>query len=81
MPYSFRGLLQLNTLVKGRDLGGEAEPELSGSKTVFLSPGLSYSITRDAELCGFLQLPIYRYVNGIQLSASHALVFGITTRF
>jgi hypothetical protein len=23
----------------------------------------------------------YRYVNGIQLSASYALVFGITTRF
>ncbi len=78
---SFRGLLQLNTLVKGRDSGEEAEPELSGSKTVFLSPGLSYSITRDAELYGFFQLPIYRYVNGIQLSASSALVFGITTRF
>ncbi len=38
-------------------------------------------VTRDAELYGFLQLPIYRYVSGIQLSASHALVFGITTRF
>ena len=78
---SFRGLLQLNTLVKGRDSGEEAEPELSGSKTVFLSPGISYSITHDAELYGFLQLPIYRYVNGIQLSASRAWVFGVTTRF
>jgi hypothetical protein len=78
---SLRGLLQLNTLVKSRDSGAEAEADLSGSTSVFLSPGLSYSVARDLEFYGFVQLPIYRYVNGVQLSANRAWVFGLTTRF
>lgn len=78
---SLRGLLQVNTLVKSRDAGAEAEPDLSGSTTVFLSPGLSWSATRDFEVYGFFQLPVYRYVNGVQLSADRAYVMGVTTRF
>lgn len=78
---SLRGLVQLNTLVKSRDSGAEAEPDLSGSTSVFLSPGLSYSVARDLEFYGFVQLPVYRYVNGVQLSANRAWVFGLTTRF
>jgi hypothetical protein len=78
---SLRGLLQLNTLVKSRDSGAQAEPDLSGSTTVFLSPGLSWSATRDFEIYGFVQVPVYRYVNGVQLTASRAYVMGITTRF
>jgi hypothetical protein len=78
---SLRGLLQLNTLVKSRDSGAQAEPDLSGSTTVFLSPGLSWSATRDFEIYGFVQVPVYRYVNGVQLTANRAYVMGITTRF
>jgi outer membrane putative beta-barrel porin/alpha-amylase len=78
---SLQGLLQLNTLVKARDSGANAEPDLSGSKSVFLSPGLSYALTHEVQVYGFLQLPLYRYVNGIQLSADYAVVLGITTKF
>lgn len=78
---SLQGLLQLNSLVKARDSGINAEPDLSGSKTVFLSPGLSYALTHDAQLYGFLQLPLYRYYNGVQLSADYAVVVGLTLRF
>jgi hypothetical protein len=74
-------LIQVNGLVRGRDTGLNAEPGLSGSKTVYLSPGLSYSYSSDSQVYGFLQLPIYRYVNGVQLSADWALVAGITVRF
>jgi hypothetical protein len=76
-----RGLLQLNTLVKSRDSGAQAEPDLSGSTNLFVSPGLSWSATRDFELYGFVQLPIYRYVNGVQLSANRAYVIGASARF
>jgi len=79
--HDLRGLLQLNTLVKNRDSGAEAEPDLSGSTTVFVSPGLSWSATHDFELYGFVQLPVYRYVNGVQLSASRAYVIGASMRF
>ncbi len=82
-PFSdaLQGLLQVNSLVKGRDSGVNAEPDLSGSKSVFLSPGLSYSITHDTQLYSFVQLPIYRYYNGIQLSVDWAVVAGFTMRF
>ena len=78
---SLHALIQVNGLVRGRDTGLNAEPDLSGSKTVYLSPGLSYSYSSDLQVYGFLQLPIYRYVNGVQLSADWALVAGITVRF
>ena len=78
---SLQVLAQINTLIKTRDTGVNAEPELSGSKTVFLSPGLSYSLTHDVQLYGFLQFPVYRYVNGTQLSADWSLIVGMTMRF
>jgi hypothetical protein len=78
---SLQGLLQVNTLVKARDSGINAEPDLSGSRSVFLSPGLSYALTHDVQVYGFLQLPLYRYVNGVQLSADYAVVIGMTLRF
>ena len=78
---SLQALAQINTLIKTRDTGSNAEPDLSGSKTVFLSPGLSYSPTHDAQVYGFLQLPVYRYVNGTQLSADWSLIAGMTMRF
>ena len=78
---SLQVLAQINTLIKARDAGVNAEPELSGSKTVFFSPGLSYSLTPDVQLYGFVQMPAYRYVNGTQLSADWSMIAGMTMRF
>lgn len=75
------GLLQLNSMMKGRDSGANAESDLSGSSTVFLSPGLAYSVTHDTQLYSFFQLPVYRYYNGIQLAVDWAFVAGVTVRF
>lgn len=75
------GLLQVNSLFKKRDAGLNAEPDLSGSRSVFLSPGLNFAITPDVQIYGFVQLPVYRQVNGVQLSANRALVGGISVRF
>lgn len=74
-------MLQLNALYKDRDSGAEAEPDDSGGKFVFVSPGLSYVIVKNAQLFGFVQLPIYQYVNGVQLTADWAVVAGVSTRF
>jgi hypothetical protein len=30
---------------------------------------------------GFLQLPVYQNVNGVQLVARHAIAVGVNTRF
>ena len=71
----------MNSLIKGKDSGANAEPDLSGSKSVFLSPGLIYSLTHDLQLYSFVQVPIYRFYNGIQLSVDWAFVAGATMRF
>jgi len=66
---------------RGRDSGAEAEPEDSGGDFAFIGPGLSYSLGRDTQLYGFVQVPLYQYVNGVQLTADWSLVAGLATRF
>jgi hypothetical protein len=74
-------LLQLNATRKGRDSGPEAEFADSGSWTLALSPGLSYAVLDNVSLYGFLQVPIYQYVSGVQLVADWGALVGISTRF
>ncbi len=81
LGHDWQALLQVNSLIKGKDSGTNAEPDLSGSKSVFLSPGLIYSLTHDLQLYSFVQLPIYRFYNGTQLSVDWAFVAGATMRF
>jgi hypothetical protein len=78
---SVDGLLQLNVHAKQRDSGAQAEPDLSGGRFVSLSPGLSWAVSRDTRAYGFAQLPVYRYVNGTQLTARWSLVAGISHAF
>lgn len=73
--------VQLNALHKNRDHGANAEPELSGGKYVFVSPGFSYAATKSVQVYGYAQLPVYRYVNGVQLVADRAFVGGVTLQF
>jgi hypothetical protein len=77
----FGALIQLNASIKRRDKGAEAEPEDSGGRFVFISPGLSYAITPSIQVYGFVQLPIHQYVNGVQLTARRAYVAGVSGRF
>jgi hypothetical protein len=74
-------MLQLNYLYKARDKGAEAEPEDSGGTFLFVSPGASWDLTKDFQLYGFVQVPVYQKVNGVQLTADYAVVVGLSTRF
>lgn len=74
-------LLQANLQIKGRDGGAEAEREDSGARTLALSPGLGYALTRMTQVYGFVQLPVYEYVNGVQLTAEVAYVAGVSAVF
>jgi len=74
-------MLQLNFLHKARDSGSDAEPEDSGGKFLFLSPGASYMLTQRLQAYGFVQLPLYQYVNGVQLTADWAVAAGLSLRF
>lgn len=74
-------MLQVNALAKDRDSGSEAEPADSGQRVVFASPGISWNVTRDAQLYAFLQLPLYQSVNGVQLTARRSALAGVSWRF
>ena len=75
------GLLQLNAVVKRRDRGAQAEPADSGSRSLFLSPGVSYDVTDRMRVYAFYQHPLRQHVNGVQLTAQRALAVGLATRF
>jgi hypothetical protein len=74
-------MLQVNANVRGRDSGAEAEPEDSGQRAVFVSPGISWSVGRDAQLYAFVQVPVYQAVNGVQLTADWSALAGVSFRF
>jgi hypothetical protein len=73
-------MLQLNWQYKGRDHGSDAEPDESGGRYVNLSPGIGYTLTHHLQLYGFVQLPLYQYVNGTQLTPDWSAVAGLSWR-
>jgi predicted porin len=75
---SLNAQLQLNLLWKDHDQGLNAEPDDSGGSYAFLSPGASYALTKQMQLYGFVQLPLYQYVNGTQLTADWSAVAGVS---
>jgi hypothetical protein len=74
-------MLQANALYKGRDSGVNAEPDDSGQSALFLSPGVSVSLSRDAQLYAFVQVPLWQKVNGVQLTADWSALAGVSWRF
>lgn len=74
-------MLQANAIFKGRDSGANAEPGDSGQRQVFVSPGVSWNMTRDSQLYAFVQVPVYQAVNGVQLTAGWSALAGVSLRF
>lgn len=77
----FSGIVQLNTVVKQRDRGAQAEPEDSGGRFAFLSPGVSYKVGERFRVYSYYQQPLHQDVNGVQLTARRAVVVGLSTQF
>jgi hypothetical protein len=74
-------MLQANYIAKARDKGANAEPEDSGQRQLFLSPGISWNVSRNAQAYAFVQVPIYQAVNGVQLTADWSALAGVSWRF
>ena len=81
------GLLQLNTQWNEHDSGSAASispitnEASSGMKSISLTPGLSYTYSSETQLYTLIQIAVYQYVNGEQLTAPTTLSFGATHRF
>jgi hypothetical protein len=74
-------MLQLNYHGKDRDSGENAEPDDSGQRQLFVSPGVSWNATTNAQVYAFVQLPVYQAVNGVQLTAKWSALAGVSWRF
>jgi len=79
-------LLQLNLQWNATDSRAdaaltEALKPSSGGTTLSLTPGLSYAVTRSTQVYGLLQLPLYQYVKGEQLTADSSITVGVNHRF
>ena len=73
-------LLQLNGKFQSyADVGITGEPrQNTGGTWVFASPGLSVEVNAAISLLGYIQLPVYQDVNGIQQTSAFNLQFGIS---
>lgn len=60
--------LQLNARAVRRDSGLNSDPDNTGGRLVYLSPGVTMTVSKSAKVYGFIQLPLYQYVEGLQLS-------------
>lgn len=65
------GTLQLNALLRNRDSGANAEPDLSGGRYVFISPGLSYAVSNAVQLYAYAKLPIVVLSAVLHFSSEH----------
>lgn len=78
---AFSANVQLNSRFKRRDRGANAEPDESGGKYLYLSPGVSYAFGGGWHVSFHVQVPLYQNVNGIQLTQSTSYVAGLSYRF
>jgi hypothetical protein len=81
MGESVNALLQVNVLHRGHDSGLQSDHHGSGGNFAFISPGLSYNISRVSQVYGFVQVPLYQNVTGVQMTADMSVVAGFATRF
>ncbi|HEX5055541.1 MAG TPA: hypothetical protein VFX02_03500 [Gammaproteobacteria bacterium] len=74
-------MAQLNLVDKSSDAGAAAEPENSGGRFAYLSPGFSISAGDAMQLYAFVQQALYQDVEGVQLTSERGLTLGLSSRF
>ncbi len=74
-------LLQLNATIRSSDSGINSDPLNSGSKSLYLTPGALYNLTKNLQANALVYLPLMRDVNGIQLVPNQIVSAGLTYNF
>ena len=49
----------------------------SGATLVYLSPGATLTLTDQLKVYGFVQLPVYQRVTGLQLEPRYSVSMGL----
>jgi len=69
--------LQINARAEQREHGANADTANSGATLVYISPGLTWNISRRFSTYAFVQLPLYQRVNGLQIEATQLASVGV----
>ena len=73
--------LQLNGQNRWRDTGAASDRVNSGGEIVYVSPGLTVNLGEGTSLYGFVQLPVYQRVGGLELVPRYTASLGISHKF
>jgi len=73
--------IQLNTRYVKHDTGDAADKDSTGGTLVYLSPGVVVPVSQQVSLYGFVQLPIYQDVRGVQLTPRYTASVGARFSF
>jgi hypothetical protein len=74
---------QINGRLLGKDAVGQTDEnrDLTGGRFLYLSPGLRVLLGGKTSIYGFVQIPIYQHVNGLQLTSKANYLAGIRKSF
>lgn len=73
--------LQINARIEKREQGANADIENSGASLVYLSPGITWNLSRRFSAFAFVQVPLYQRVNGLQIEATELASLGMHYHF
>lgn len=73
--------LQINARIEKRERGANADVDNSGATLVYLSPGITWNVSRRFSAYAFVQAPLYQRVNGLQIEATQLASIGLHYRF
>lgn len=77
----FSPLIQLNFRDVQRDEGLQADTISTGGKLLYISPGVTVPVNMQLSVYGFVQLPLYQDVNGVQLAPRYTASLGVRYAF
>lgn len=73
--------LQLNLRAEGREVGVNADVDNSGATLVYLSPGLTFSLSQACQVYLFAQVPVAQRVTGLQIEPRFSVSAGMHWTF
>jgi len=73
--------IQLNFRHVLHDTGAQADSLSTGGTLLYISPGVSVSVSNYVSVYGFIQLPVYQDLNGVQLAPHFTTSVGMRYSF
>lgn len=74
-------VLQLNYRYVQHDIGSNADQISTGGVLLYISPGISVSVSQQVSIYAFYQLPLYQDVSGVQLAPRYTASVGVRYSF